>query len=194
MWKRNETVRPPVRKQTAGHEDGSGSPPVSARQAAGESARSIEGGAATLGESVVIKGELSGNEDLTIEGQIEGTIELREHVLTIGPKGQIEGTIELREHVLTIGPKGTIKAQVSARSVIVAGTVTGDITATETVSIQENGSVDGDITAPRVAIGEGAHFRGSIDMQQPSTAVALGPSAQTGAKPAALAQTGPAIR
>ena len=175
MWKRNETVRPPVRKQTAGHEDSSGSPPVSARQAAGESARSIEGGAATLGESVVIKGELSGNEDLTIEGQIEGTI-------------------ELREHVLTIGPKGTIKAQVSARSVIVAGTVTGDITATDTVSIQENGSVDGDITAPRVAIGEGAHFRGSIDMQQPSTAVALGPSAQTGAKPAALAQTGPAIR
>lgn len=75
-----------------------------------------------------------------------------------------------------------------ARSVIVAGKVTGDITATDTVNIQEHGTVDGDITAPRVAIGEGAHFRGSIDMQ-PSTAAKLGPPAKTGGKPArALAQ------
>ena len=169
MWKRNETVRPPGSEGAAGHEDGSGSPPMPARRAAGESERLIAGDGARIGESVVIKGEVSGNEDLIIEGQVEGTI-------------------ALREHVLTIGPKGGIKAQVFARSVIVAGKVTGDITATDTVNIQEHGTVDGDITAPRVAIGEGAHFRGSIDMQ-PSTAAKLGPLAKTGGKPArALAQ------
>jgi cytoskeletal protein CcmA (bactofilin family) len=73
--------------------------------------------------------------------------------------------------VLTIGPNGKIKAQVFAKAVIVLGEVTGNVTATEKVDIRDNGSVDGDIAAPRVAIAEGAHFRGSIDMQR------------TGAKP-----------
>src|SRR6185369_3480272 len=81
-------------------------------------------------------------------------------------EGQVEGKIELRQNVLTIGPNGKIKAQVFAKSVIILGEVTGNVTATEKVDIRDNGSVDGDITAPRVAIAEGAHFRGSIDMQR----------------------------
>jgi cytoskeletal protein CcmA (bactofilin family) len=100
-----------------------------------------------IGKSVVIKGELNGSEDLTIEGQVEGKIELRQNVLTIGPNGRI-------------------KAQVFAKSVVVLGEVTGNVTASEKVDIRDNGSVDGDIAAPRVAIAEGAHFRGSIDMQK----------------------------
>ena len=68
--------------------------------------------------------------------------------------------------MLTIGPNGKIKAQVFAKSVIILGEVTGNVTATEKVDIRDNGSVDGDIAAPRVAIAEGAHFRGSIDMQR----------------------------
>jgi cytoskeletal protein CcmA (bactofilin family) len=100
-----------------------------------------------IGKSVVIKGELSGSEDLTIEGQVDGKIELRQNVLTIGPNGKI-------------------KAQVFAKSVIILGEVTGNVTASEKVDIRDNGSVDGDIAAPRVAIAEGAHFRGSIDMQR----------------------------
>ena len=100
-----------------------------------------------IGKSVVIKGELNGSEDLTIEGQVEGKIELRQNVLTIGPNGKI-------------------KAQVFAKSVIILGEVTGNVTASEKVDIRDNGSVDGDIAAPRVAIAEGAHFRGSIDMQR----------------------------
>jgi cytoskeletal protein CcmA (bactofilin family) len=100
-----------------------------------------------IGKSVVIKGELSGSEDLTIEGQVEGKIELRQNVLTIGANGKI-------------------KAQVFAKAVIIFGEVTGNVTATEKVDIRDNGSVDGDITSPRVAIAEGAHFRGSIDMQR----------------------------
>lgn len=100
-----------------------------------------------IGKSVVIKGELSGSEDLTIEGTVEGKIELRQNVLTIGPNAKI-------------------KAQVFAKSVIVQGTVHGNITATEKVDLRESGSMDGDVVSPRVAISEGAHFRGSIDMQK----------------------------
>ncbi len=115
-----------------------------------------------IGKSVVIKGELNGSEDLTIEGHVEGTIQLKEHVLTIGPNGRI-------------------KAQVFAKSVIVLGEVTGNVTASDKVDIRDNGSVDGDIISPRVAIAEGAHFRGSVDMQRK----AGGAQPQAVAKPAA---------
>src|SRR6185369_13646664 len=81
-------------------------------------------------------------------------------------EGQVEGKIELRQNVLTIGPNGKIKAQVFAKSVIVLGEVVGNVTASEKVDIRDNGSVDGDLVSPRVAIAEGAHFRGSIDMQR----------------------------
>jgi len=113
-----------------------------------------------IGKSVVIKGELNGSEDLTIEGHVEGTIQLKEHVLTIGPNGRI-------------------KAQVFAKSVIVLGEVTGNVTASDKVDIRDNGSVDGDIVSPRVAIAEGAHFRGSVDMQRKG-----GAAPQQASKPA----------
>ncbi len=102
---------------------------------------------ASIGKSITIKGELSGGEDLTIEGQVDGTIELRDHVLTVGPNGRI-------------------KAQVTAKSIVVLGHVTGNLTATEKVDIREKGFVEGDIVAPRVAIADGSQFRGSVDMQR----------------------------
>ena len=129
-----------------------------------------------IGKSVVIKGELSGSEDLTIEGQVDGKIELRQNVLTIGPNGKI-------------------KAQVFAKSVVILGEVTGNVTASEKVDIRDNGSVDGDIAAPRVAIAEGAHFRGSIDMQRAGTSSKADQKAdqKADAKAAATAgQSGPA--
>jgi cytoskeletal protein CcmA (bactofilin family) len=119
-----------------------------------------------IGKSVVIKGELNGSEDLTIEGHVEGKIELKDHVLTIGANGKI-------------------KAQVFAKAVIVLGEVHGNVTASEKVDIRDGGSVDGDIISPRVAIAEGAHFRGSVDMQrkgvapsQPQAAAQSGQQAQ----------------
>jgi cytoskeletal protein CcmA (bactofilin family) len=124
-----------------------------------------------IGKSVVIKGELTGSEDLTIEGQVEGTIQLRDHVLTIGPNAKI-------------------KAQVFAKSVIILGEVSGNVTASEKVDIRDNGSVDGDIVSPKVAIAEGAHFRGSVDMQRkPGAPAAKGaaPATPEPAKPAAAA-------
>lgn len=116
-----------------------------------------------IGKSVYIKGELSGSEDLTIEGNVEGRIELKDNTLTIGPNGKI-------------------RAEVFAKQVIVLGEVTGNVTASEKVDIRDNGSVDGDVTSPRVAIAEGAHFRGAIDMQR----------AGQGAKPKAAAAPAPA--
>src|SRR5262249_30580944 len=100
-----------------------------------------------IGKSVIIKGELSGSEDLTIEGIVEGKIELRQNILTIGANGKI-------------------KAQIFAKAVSVQGEVQGNVTGSEKVDIRDAGKVDGDISAPRVAIADGAHFRGSIDMQQ----------------------------
>ena len=118
-----------------------------------------------IGKSVIIKGELSGSEDLTIEGQVEGKIELNNNVLTIGTNAKI-------------------KAQVFAKTIVVLGEVTGNITASEKVDIRDNGSVDGDITSPKVAIAEGAHFRGAIDMNRGGT-VAAAPKSD--AKPAMAA-------
>ena len=102
---------------------------------------------AAIGKSIVVKGELRGSEDLIIEGQVEGKIALKQHVLTIGSHGRI-------------------RAQVLAKSVVVLGEVVGNIEATEKVAIRHEGAVEGDIKAPRVAIAEGARFRGGIDMQQ----------------------------
>jgi cytoskeletal protein CcmA (bactofilin family) len=121
---------------------------------------------AHIGRSVVIKGELDGSEDLIIDGHVEGKIELREHTLTIGANGRI-------------------KAQIFAKAVIVLGELTGNINAAERVEIRENGAVDGDIVAPRVGIAEGAHFRGSIDMQRKGQPAKPAPAAD--GKPAALA-------
>jgi len=154
MWKRDEAAKPGGQSQP---QTAPAPVPVTpaATPVAAEAARPITSvdtprgleKTVNIGKSVIIKGELNGSEDLTIEGQVEGKIELRQNVLTIGPNGKI-------------------KAQVFAKSVIILGEVTGNVTATEKVDIRDNGSVDGDIAAPRVAIAEGAHFRGSIDMQR----------------------------
>ena len=124
----------------------------------GEARHPAVASAALIGKSVIVKGELEGSEDLTIEGQIEGKIELRDHTLTIGQGGRI-------------------KAQVFAKAVVVLGELIGNIYASESVDIRESGSVDGDIVSPRVAIADGSHFRGSIDMQRKGVAPAKGVAA-----------------
>src|SRR4051812_40574248 len=162
MWKRDEAVRPTGGQPAA-------PPPAPAPSVAAsptprtEPGHTMEKDIVNIGKSVVIKGELNGSEDLTIEGHVEGTIQLKEHVLTIGPNGKI-------------------KAQIFAKSVIVLGEVQGNVSASDKVDIRDNGSVEGDLIAPRIAIAEGAHFKGSIDMQRKGNA----PQAQ--AKPAGAAQ------
>jgi len=151
MWKREE----PARTQPSAPRPGDRAGAVAVSNPAASSARAtsnqMEREVVNIGKSVIIKGELSGSEDLTIEGKVDGQIELREHGLTIGPNGKIT-------------------AAISAKSVIVMGSVTGNISASDKINIRENGSVEGDISAPTVAIAEGARFRGSIDMQRPQAA------------------------
>ncbi len=155
MWKRDESPKPgspapaPAPAATPAH-----TPVV---PSGGDFRRETARDNVNIGKSVFIKGELSGSEDLTIEGNVEGRIELKDNTLTIGPNGKI-------------------RAEVFAKQVIVLGEVTGNVTASEKVDIRDNGSVDGDVTSPRVAIAEGAHFRGAIDMQR---------AGQSQAKPAA---------
>jgi cytoskeletal protein CcmA (bactofilin family) len=164
MWKRDEAVKPVSPPPAA--QQPPASAPVGAPAPRSDVRTNMEKDIVNIGKSVVIKGELNGSEDLTIEGHVEGTIQLKDHVLTIGPNGKI-------------------KAQVFAKAVIVLGEVTGNVTASEKVDIRDNGSVDGDIISPRVAIAEGAHFRGSVDMQRKGTEKAQPAAA---AKPAAQPQ------
>ena len=162
MWKREEPVGPGTPTSGSGAHVPMSSATTSGSDGDTTSNRPMGREVVNIGKSVIIKGELSGSEDLTIEGKVEGKIELRDYILTIGPNGKI-------------------KAQVFAKSVIVMGSVTGNITATEKIDIRENGTVDGDINAPTIAISEGAQFRGSIDMQRqpvPQGAAARGASAE----------------
>ncbi len=145
MWKRDESVRPSSAGAATINDQGQSVATASAARNASEDTKTNIRDVVNVGKSVVIKGEVNGSEDLTIEGQVDGKIELRQHMLTIGPNGRIT-------------------AEVFAKSVVILGAVIGNVTATEKVNIRESGSVDGDITAPRVAIAEGAHFRGNVDM------------------------------
>ena len=150
MWKREETPRSPSSPTNVATEpsivtDGIG-------ETRGGELRPMKQESVSIGKSIVIKGEVSGSEDLTIEGKVEGKIELRDHILSVGSSGRVQ-------------------AHIVAKAIVVHGHVTGNLTAAEKVDIRENGAVEGDIVAPRVAIADGATFRGSIDMRpdEPST-------------------------
>jgi cytoskeletal protein CcmA (bactofilin family) len=110
---------------------------------------------ANIGKSITIKGEVTGDEDLVVEGRVEGRF-------------------DLKNHHLTIGTNGDVKAEVSAKAVTVIGRVTGNINATERVEIRETGRVDGDIVAPRLLVQEGAQVNGAITMKGGASAVGAG--------------------
>ncbi|MCA9505371.1 MAG: polymer-forming cytoskeletal protein [Spirochaetaceae bacterium] len=120
---------------------------------------------ATIGQSIVFKGELTGDEDLEIEGQVDGNVNLTNHQLTIGANGRL-------------------KAEVMAKSIIVIGQVKGNLTATERIEIQATGVVEGDVRAPRLNVQEGAVLNGNIDMS-------AGPAVET-RKPSSAAASPPA--
>ncbi|MDH5566006.1 MAG: polymer-forming cytoskeletal protein, partial [Myxococcales bacterium] len=92
---------------------------------------------ATIGKSIAIKGDLTGKEDLVIEGTVEGRVDL--------PDAQ-----------LTVGANGTIQAEIHAKSVVVIGKVTGNVHGSERIEIQSTGVVKGDVVAPRLVVAEGA--------------------------------------
>ncbi|HZR29183.1 MAG TPA: polymer-forming cytoskeletal protein [Terriglobales bacterium] len=100
---------------------------------------------AHIGKSVLIKGELSGSEDLYLDGEVEGSVDLKQHSLTVGPHGRI-------------------RANIRAREVIVHGKVDGNITGDEKVELKKSAVLTGDITTQRIMIEDGAFFKGAIDL------------------------------
>ena len=142
MWKRDQSVTPPraQRDQSA--------------EAAPADSRSTEKVVVDLGKSVVIKGELSGSEDLTLHGQMEGSI-------------------RLPDHMLTIGPHADIKAEIFAKAVVIMGAVTGNVTAGDKLEIHATGSVTGDIASPRLVVVEGGCIHGTVKMPQSERGRAL---------------------
>ncbi len=102
---------------------------------------------AHIGKSVVIKGELSGSEDLYVDGNVEGKI-------------------ELRNHSLTVGPNGNVKADVSAKAVVIQGKLDGSIQASDRVELRKSAVVNGDLSTQRIAIEEGAFLKGKVDVQK----------------------------
>jgi cytoskeletal protein CcmA (bactofilin family) len=101
---------------------------------------------AQIGKSVVIKGELSGSEDLYIDGRVEGSISLKGNSLTVGPNGQVKASIE-------------------SKAIVVQGKLEGNLQASDRVELRKSAVVTGDISTQRISIEEGAFLKGKVDIQ-----------------------------
>ncbi len=117
---------------------------------------------ANIGKSITIRGDLTGNEDMVIEGKVEGKVDL--------PNNQ-----------LTVGANGSVKAEIHAKSVVIVGHVIGNVHGLERVELQQTGKLEGDVTSPKLIVAEGAHLNGAILMNQPGTK----PASTAAATPAA---------
>ncbi len=145
-------------------------------------AQSHRADVASIGKSVVIKGELSGSEDLYVDGEVEGSIELRGHSLIVGPNGRV-------------------RANVHARDIIVHGKLDGNLYGGERVELRKTAVLVGDIVTQRIAIEDGAFFKGGIDIQkadakpqQSSAAAANGGTASRAAVQSPSTAPGPATQ
>jgi cytoskeletal protein CcmA (bactofilin family) len=103
---------------------------------------------ATIGKSLVIKGEVTGSESLYIDGRVEGSI-------------------NLAGNRVTVGRNGVVAANINAREIVVLGKVRGNLTASDRVDIRSDGSLTGDVVAARISIEDGAFFKGGIDIRKP---------------------------
>ena len=124
-------------------------------------------GPAVIGKSVMIKGQIFSREDLTIDGEVDGSVELHEHRLTVGPNGKLQ-------------------AGVKAREVVVLGTIHGNVDASDKIDIRKDAKLVGDIKTTRIVIEDGAFFKGSIDIVRPEAKPA---AAAPAPKPAAVPAT-----
>lgn len=126
------------------------------------------GRAAVIGPGIHINGDISGNENLIIEGKVDGKIKLTSHQVSVGQGGKVN-------------------ADITAKIIKIDGRVKGDLVGTEKVVISRSGNVHGNITAPRMTLEEGAIFKGSIDMDpgEPAKVAAAKPAAKPAAKEAA---------
>jgi cytoskeletal protein CcmA (bactofilin family) len=105
---------------------------------------------ATIGKSLVVKGEVTGSESLYVDGKVDGTITLPGNRVTVGRNGQVT-------------------ANITAREIVVLGKVRGNVNASDRVDIRSEGSLSGDVVAQRISIEDGAFFKGGIDIRKPGT-------------------------
>ncbi|HET8667566.1 MAG TPA: polymer-forming cytoskeletal protein [Terriglobales bacterium] len=156
MWKptnqpnQNTTPEPPQRPAAPSY-----TPPTAAEPApvaARSNATLNTGDQATIGKSLVIKGEVTGSESLYIDGRVEGSI-------------------NLSGNRVTIGRNGVVAANITAREIVVLGKVRGNLNATDRVDIRNEGSLTGDVVAQRISIEDGAFFKGGIDIRKPGQKV-----------------------
>ncbi|HEX2251834.1 MAG TPA: polymer-forming cytoskeletal protein [Thermoanaerobaculia bacterium] len=153
MWKKNEETSP--QPATATPERTAFGATEPRRAAPGPAA----GSRAVLGDSIRVQGDISGDEDLLIQGEVDGNVRLESHSVTIGRSGRV-------------------KADIHGRNISVEGKVQGNLFADEQVVVRESGEVRGNITAPRVSLEDGAKFKGAIDMEpRPAKAAATTPAA-----------------
>src|SRR5271165_5857975 len=146
MWK--PTNQPNVAPTPSPEPQRSYTPPAPETPVAARPATVTPQEQATLGKSLVIKGEVTGSESLYIDGRVEGSINL--------PGNRV-----------TVGRNGVVSANISAREIVILGKVRGNMTASDRFDIRSEGSLTGDITAQRVSIEEGAYFKGGIDIRKP---------------------------
>ncbi|HUA84311.1 MAG TPA: polymer-forming cytoskeletal protein [Bryobacteraceae bacterium] len=122
-----------------------------------------------LGKSVIVKGQIFSREDLTIDGEVEGTVELQEHRLTVGPNGKVV-------------------ASVKAREIVVLGTVHGNVETSDRIDIRRDAKLVGDIRTARIVIEDGAYFKGNIDIIRAEAK----PEPKAASKPQPVASPSPA--
>ena len=181
MWNRRKEEEPVPNKPTSAPPRASelakeGIPmstlPSRASEPAFEPSRG--GNAAVLGKSVNVKGQIFSREDLTIDGEVEGTVECHDHRLTIGPNARVQAALKARE-------------------IVIQGSIQGNVEAADKIDLKKEAKLVGDIKTSRIVIEDGAYFKGSIDISKatpaPKSAQAQAQPAQTTAA-AATAATG----
>src|SRR5712692_1755538 len=173
MWnKRKEEEYPPKSAASTATPANLGreNPSMSTAPAASNYSADVRG-PAVIGKSVMIKGQIFSREDLTIDGEVDGSVELHEHRLTVGPHGKLQ-------------------AGVKAREIIVLGAIHGNVEASDKIDIRKDAKLVGDIKTARIVIEDGAYFKGSIDIARPEIskpAAPVAPVAPVAPRPAATA-------
>src|SRR5207248_10232575 len=149
MWKARPDEKPAPRPGMPASAQGTAIPPAPAmaRPVAPRPADNFRSEVAHIGKSVLIKGELSGSEDLYLDGEVEGSVELKHHSLTIGPHGRV-------------------RANIHAREVVVHGKVDGNVHGDDKVELKKSAILMGDISTQRIVIEDGAYFKGAIDIHK----------------------------
>lgn len=140
--------------------------------AAPSAGASRAGAGAIIGRSIKINGDVKGDEDLLIEGDVSGTVELKNHALTVGKEGKV-------------------KADIHARSITVDGTTDGDLFASEKISIRATAQVRGNLLAPSISLEDGAHFKGAVEMDKQAVEKAIGPAQSQSTSQSSSAQPAP---